>query len=60
MSKVTAEQQGAWTEIVNKKYADQAVWFLNGFWEEVQGNAEDVWKWAELFAELDQEKKNMR
>ena len=57
MSKVTAEQQEAWNQIVKKKYADQAVWFLNGFWEEVQPHAEDVWKWAELFAELDQEKK---
>ena len=57
MSKVTAEQQEAWNEIVKKKYADQAVWFLNGFWEEVQPHAEDVWKWAELFAELDQENK---
>jgi len=57
MSKVTAEQQAAWSEIVSKKYSDQAIWFLNGFWDDVQGNAEDVWKWVELFSELDQDKK---
>jgi len=45
------------SEIVTKKYSDQAIWFLNGFWEECQANAEDVWKWVELFGELDQEKK---
>jgi len=57
MSKVTAEQQAAWSEIVTKKYADQAIWFLNGFWEELQPEAENVWKWVELFSQLDQEKK---
>jgi len=57
MSKVTAEQAQAWGEIVSKKYADQAIWFLNGFWEEVQGDAEKIWGYAELFAELDEAKK---
>jgi len=57
MSKVTSEQQAAWSEIVTKKYADQAVWFLNGFWDELEAHAEDVWKWVELFGQLDQDKK---
>jgi len=57
MSKVTAEQQAAWSDIVTKKYSDQAIWFLNGFWEECESHAEEVWKWVELFAELDQDKK---
>jgi len=57
MSKVTAAQQAGWSEIVTKKYADQAIWFLNGFWPEVQSHAEDVWKWVQLFSELDQDKK---
>jgi len=57
MSKVTAEQAQAWGEIVSKKYADQAIWFLNGFWEEVQGDAEKIWGYAELFAELDEANK---
>jgi len=57
MSKVTAEQQAGWSEIVTKKYSDQAIWFLNGFWEELEPHAESVWKWVELFTELDQDKK---
>ena len=54
MSKVTAEQASAWEDIVTRKYADQAIWFLNGFWEEVKGDAENFWMYAELFAELDE------
>jgi len=57
MSKVTAEQQAAWSAIVTKKYSDQAIWFMNGFWDVVEPHAEDVWKWVELFTELDQDKK---
>ena len=56
MSKVTAEQQAEWSAIVGKNYAGQAVWFLNGFWDEMEAQAEDVWKWVELFGQLDQEK----
>jgi len=57
MSKVTAAQQAGWNEIVTKKYSDQAIWFMNGFWSEVQPHAEEIWKWVELFSELDQDKK---
>jgi len=57
MSKVTAQQQAAWSEIVTKKYSDQAIWFMNGFWDDVQANAEDIWKWVEMFGQLDQDKK---
>ena len=57
MSKVTAGQQAAWTEIVTKKYSDQAIWFMNGFWQQVEKSAEEIWKWVQLFSELDQDKK---
>ena len=57
MSKVTAEQAKAWEDIVTRKYADQAIWFLNGFWDEIQGDAEKIWGYVELMAELDEAKK---
>lgn len=66
MSKVTSAQQAAWQNISLKCYADQAIWFLNGFyflffgfvvnvyfsgfWDELQGEAENVWGWVELFS----------
>ena len=54
MSKVTKSQQTGWTAIVSKNYADQAIWFLNGFWGDLAGEAENVWHFWELFCRLDQ------
>ncbi len=51
MSKVTAAQQQDWVTLTSKTYAEQAIWFLNGFWnEELAQEAESVWGWTELFA----------
>jgi predicted nucleic acid-binding Zn-ribbon protein len=39
------------------KYADQAKWFLNGFWTEgAEKETENVWKCAQKFIELDAKK----
>eukprot|EP00727_Mastigamoeba_balamuthi_P001261 m51a1_g11131 hypothetical protein (342) ;mRNA; f:151378-160360 len=54
---VTKSQEEAWVVLMKKCYADQAVWFLNGFWEELSGEAENVWVWAERFASLDSDNK---
>jgi hypothetical protein len=42
-------------DLCKLKYADQAVWFANGFWEEVKANngLENLWQWAAAFAEID-------
>jgi DNA repair exonuclease SbcCD ATPase subunit len=34
-------------------YKQQAVWFLNAFWEQYKGEAEKLWKHVQLFNELD-------
>jgi len=40
------------------KYADQAKWYLNGFWTSgAEGEAESIWKFANKFIELDAKKK---
>eukprot|EP01119_Soliformovum_irregulare_P014295 TRINITY_DN390_c0_g2_i1.p1 TRINITY_DN390_c0_g2~~TRINITY_DN390_c0_g2_i1.p1 ORF type:complete len:382 (+),score=154.82 TRINITY_DN390_c0_g2_i1:502-1647(+) len=40
-------------------YADQAKWFLNGFWlEGLDSQAEDVWDFAHKFIKLDDGKKD--
>lgn len=41
------------TELCKMKYKDQAIWFLNGFWEEVKGDGEKFWTWVNKFSELD-------
>jgi len=46
------------TELTRMKYADQAKWFLNGFWTEgAEPEAENIWKFAWKFIELDERKK---
>lgn len=38
-------------------YFEQAKFFLNAFWNEYQGEAENIWKYAWKFVELDLDKK---
>jgi len=38
------------------KYKDQGKAFLNAYWEEAEKDAENVWKWAHQFQELDIDK----
>merc|ERR1712232_387411 len=43
-------------EVCNKTYKEQAVWFLNCFWEDfAEKEAETLWKYVEKNAELDLE-----
>jgi len=45
-------------ELTRMKYSDQAKWFLNGFWKEgAEEEAENIWKFAAKFMELDPRKK---
>jgi len=34
-------------------YTQQACWFLNGFWDEHEKNAELMWSWVETFGKFD-------
>lgn len=41
-----------------KNYAQQAKWFLNGFWNlGAEAEAENIWKFAHKFIEIDKKKK---
>eukprot|EP01095_Lingulamoeba_sp_RSL-Kostka_P017199 TRINITY_DN87_c0_g2_i2.p1 TRINITY_DN87_c0_g2~~TRINITY_DN87_c0_g2_i2.p1 ORF type:complete len:301 (-),score=176.41 TRINITY_DN87_c0_g2_i2:331-1233(-) len=41
-------------DLVSRKYADQAVWFLNSYWNSWgEENAEKLWSYVEKNAELD-------
>lgn len=40
-------------QICTLPFREQAVWVLNGFWAELQGEAEVIWGNVELFAALD-------
>jgi len=43
-------------EFTNRAYADQAKAFLNAYWYQHEGEAENLWKWYNKFVELDLEK----
>jgi len=40
-------------EVTSKPHKDQAIYFLNAFWDEHGKDAEDVWKWTTKFLELE-------
>jgi len=44
--------------LATKTYKDQAVWFLNAFWEQYGKDAEKFWDYKHKMDELDLEKKN--
>jgi len=53
MSKIDPKFREKWAEITKKNYAGQAKWMLNGFWDELQGEAEGIYKFWQKFCELD-------
>eukprot|EP00727_Mastigamoeba_balamuthi_P012836 m51a1_g8175 hypothetical protein (299) ;mRNA; f:114172-115610 len=57
MSRVPAEVLPKWQEICTKCYADQSKWVLNGFWDQLQGETENIWQWAQSFAKFDESKR---
>jgi len=45
------------TVLTRMKYVDQAKWFLNGFWNDIQKESENIWKFTQKFIELDDSNK---
>jgi chromosome segregation ATPase len=43
--------------LAQKTYKDQAVWFLNSYWDKHSGEAEKLWTFVETMAQIDLEKK---
>lgn len=40
-------------QLCGLNHKQQAVWFLNAFWDQYQGEAEKLWKHVHLFGDLD-------
>ena len=56
MSRVAKDDTAKWEEISRMSFKDQAVWALNGFWDVLEKDAEQVWSWVQKMGELEQEK----
>jgi len=53
-----ADLKSQFLELTRKKYIDQAIWFLNGFWKnEAEKESENIWAFTQKFIELDSKKK---
>jgi len=58
MSRIEEKFKVKWATIANKNYADQGKFFLNGFWEELSGEAEPVYQlWQKIIAQDADQKK---
>lgn len=57
LRKLEQEQKEAWKEewktLVGESHTDQAIWFLNGFWDDCEDDAEKVWEMVHLMIEID-------
>jgi len=54
MSKIDVQYRKAFADYSNRPYAEQSKLFMNAFWEDIQNNAEEIWKFTQKFIELDQ------
>lgn len=57
MSRVDENLKGKFQAIVDRNYAGQAKWFLNGFWETDGKEAETIWGFVAKAEEIDHRKK---
>jgi len=42
-----------WKELVNMTHTEQGIWFLNGFWDEVEEDKEDIWNMVHTMIEIE-------
>jgi hypothetical protein len=61
MSRVDPKFRDKFDALTKKNYAQQAKWFLNGFWNlGAEAEAENIWKFAHKFIEIDKKKKGRK
>merc|ERR1712038_48746 len=47
------EQKEDWERLVNKCHTKQAIWWLNGFWNELEGEADHFWFMVHAMIEIE-------
>lgn len=55
ISNLTAEQKGKFNDMNGRTYAEQGRFFLNAFWSELSGSAQEVYNACNTFVALDLE-----
>jgi len=57
LHKMADKLKSDFSNLTHTKYVDQAKWYLNGFWDQAEKEAENIWKVTQKFIELDTDKK---
>merc|ERR1712233_201224 len=50
---LTTEESDAWKDLVNTTHTEQAIWWLNGFWNELEDEAEEFWNMVHIIIEIE-------
>jgi len=53
MNKLDPEIKALWTSVVNKTHTEQAIWWLNGFWRELEDEAEAMWDMVHIMIAIE-------
>jgi len=57
VSRIPAELVEKFNQISSRNFSGQAKWMLNGFWQELEPEAEKIWGFVELFVKLEETNK---
>jgi len=57
MSRVDNDLKEKFQALVSLPFKKQATWFLNGFWKDVEREAENIWSYVHTCQDLDKEGK---
>jgi len=47
------DQMDGWNRLVNKNHTQQAQWWLNGFWKDLESEAEVIWDLVHIMIEIE-------
>lgn len=50
---LTDEQLEGWNRLVGKTHTKQAIWWLNGFWRDLEPEAEKIWEMVHIMIEIE-------
>lgn len=59
MAQISADDRRAWDDLAAKPHVNQAIWFLNAFWNEgVKSKSEEVWGYFQKFNKLSKDSRS--
>lgn len=53
MESLSKEQKEVWATLVSETHTKQAIWWLNGFWRDLEGEADHFWTMVHVMIEIE-------